>query len=263
MTMDGELKPALDIFDWLQQHFIEQCALVVELIKEGIALPQNLPCQLAYADGGYVAPRWMECAGWWSDASLYAELVRERRRAFSEVAAARIVLEKIHPCGHQIFELLKPKLGPAPLSEFPCEKARLGEFMEGLNPDNSHFIEGWRLRAGDQGACAPSTTKCKLPRCSSSTTGRTLMCIFTLSPTRRCSSQRILPTSHPSSKISRHIKVQLHHGSKRNRVPQGRVNFVRMRAYTASQPLSSTRSAHHRRPPAVRSTHSAHHGLME
>ena len=134
MARDGTLRRARTIFEWVQQHVIEQCAFVVALEKQGIALPRlwesrgQLPCQLALADG-FDVPDWMGCGKWWQDLELYKGLVTQRRNATSEIPAAHIVLARAHEAGHAIAELVEEYLGPRPLSEFPCHPSDPFEFL--------------------------------------------------------------------------------------------------------------------------------------
>ena len=102
MMKDGSKRPARDIYEWLQQYCVEQCAVLLAL-KEQLpkgAMPVDLPCQLGNADG-YKAPQvLMGCASWWTEhgkGQVFDRLVHEWRR--TERTAA-IVLDKVHPEGN-------------------------------------------------------------------------------------------------------------------------------------------------------------------
>ena len=68
---DGSKRQACDIYEWLQQFSVEQCAVLLALAEQMPAFAESkcqedLPCQLGRADG-YKAPQLcMGCARWWT-----------------------------------------------------------------------------------------------------------------------------------------------------------------------------------------------------
>tara|TARA_B110001452_G_scaffold131181_1_gene108979 strand:- start:162 stop:947 length:786 start_codon:yes stop_codon:yes gene_type:complete len=136
MMKDGSKRPARDIYEWLQQYCVEQCAVLLAL-KEQLpkgAMPVDLPCQLGNADG-YKAPQvLMGCASWWTEhgkGQVFDRLVHEWRR--TERTAA-IVLDKVHPEGNVLFDLIQPFLKLPPMAtHFPCTRENLGSFIEEIS----------------------------------------------------------------------------------------------------------------------------------
>ena len=134
MKKDGSKRPARDIYEWLQQFCVEQCAVLLALAEQMPAFAEDLPCQLGRADG-YEAPQLcMGCAGWWTkhqgqpfadEPELFDRLVRDWRR--TERPAA-IVLAQVHPEGFQPFLQLPPMA-----THFPCTRAKLGDFIEEIS----------------------------------------------------------------------------------------------------------------------------------
>ena len=116
MKKDGSKRPARDIYEWLQQFCVEQCAVLLALAEQMPAFAEDLPCQLGRADG-YKAPQLcMGCARWWTkhqgqpfadEPELFDRLVRDWRR--TERPAA-IVLAQVHPEGFLLFQLIQPFL---------------------------------------------------------------------------------------------------------------------------------------------------------
>ena len=67
MKKDGSKRPARDIYEWLQQFCVEQCAVLLALAEQMPTFTDDLPCQLGRADG-YKAPQLcMGCARWWTE----------------------------------------------------------------------------------------------------------------------------------------------------------------------------------------------------
>lgn len=144
MKKDGTKRGARDIYEWLQQFCVEQCAVLLALQEELPAFTKDsympLPCQLGRADG-YEAPQLcMGCASWWTDQGwndgksykdepeLFNRLVRDWRRT---ERPAQIVLAKVHPQGALLFELVQPFLQLPPMAtHFPCTRDKLGSFIE-------------------------------------------------------------------------------------------------------------------------------------
>ena len=140
MKKDGSKRPARDIYEWLQQFCVEQCAVLLALAEQMHAFAEDLPCQLGRADG-YKAPQLcMGCAGWWTkhqgqpfadEPELFDRLVRDWRR--TERPAA-IVLAQVHPEGFLLFQLIQPFLQLPPMAtHFPCTRAKLGDSIEEIS----------------------------------------------------------------------------------------------------------------------------------
>ena len=145
MKKDGSKRPACDIYEWLQQFCVEQCAVVLALAEQMPAFghypEEDLPCQLGRADG-YKAPQLcMGCAGWWTrhqgqhfpsaDEPVFNRLVRDWRRT---ERPAEIVLAQVHPEGFLLFQLIQPFLQLPPMAtHFPCTRAKLGDFIEEIS----------------------------------------------------------------------------------------------------------------------------------
>ena len=140
MKKDGSKREACDIYEWLQQFCVEQCAVLLALAEQMPAFAEDLPCQLGRADG-YKAPQLcMGCADWWTkhgqhtwcnEPDLFDRLVRDWRR--TERPAA-IVLAQVHPEGFLLFQLIQPFLQLPPMAtHFPCTRAKLGDFIEEIS----------------------------------------------------------------------------------------------------------------------------------
>ena len=144
MKKDGSKRQACDIYEWLQQFCVEQCAVLLALAEQMPAFAESecqedLPCQLGRADG-YKAPQLcMGCARWWRQGQPFADcepelfdrLVRDWRR--TERPAA-IVLAQVHPEGFLLFQLIQPFLQLPPMAtHFPCTRAKLGDFIEEIS----------------------------------------------------------------------------------------------------------------------------------
>ena len=143
MKKDGSMRPARDIYEWLQQYCVEQCAVLLALAEQIPTFTEPLPCQLGRADG-YAAPQLcMGCASWWTDhgwndnvshkdePKLFNKLLRDWRR--TERPAA-IVLAQVHAQGALLFELIQPFLVLPPMAtHFPCTRAKLGAFLEEIS----------------------------------------------------------------------------------------------------------------------------------
>ena len=149
MTRDGTMRFARSLFEWFQQLFVEQCAVVVAFKDNSVVdkYGRGVPFQL---DGDGIKPpvNCMGCAGWWTEypgprwkgrpRTLFDKLVKTRRQAELEVRVARIVLPKAAGAGPLLFELVEPFLRPPPVASFPCAPAELGSFLQ----DHFHEMGG-------------------------------------------------------------------------------------------------------------------------
>jgi hypothetical protein len=165
MKKDGTKRVARDIYEWLQQFCVEQCAVLLALEEEFPAFTKDsssclpLPCQLGRADG-YAAPQLcMGCARWWTDQGwnedksykdepeLFNRLVRDWRRT---ERPAQIVLAKVHPQGDLLFELVQPYLQLPPMAtHFPCTREELGSFIEEVS-SGEYPSNYWKKRNGEE-----------------------------------------------------------------------------------------------------------------
>ena len=148
MMQNGIKRPARDMYEWVQQYCVEQCALYIALddlvpqqVQTMVNTYMDIPCQLPEADG-YSAPQLcMSCGNWWnlwSTGSLDVEdcfhaLVRERRHLEMTARAARIVLSKRRSEGHLLYSLIEPFLLEPMAETFPCTRANLGDFLEKIS----------------------------------------------------------------------------------------------------------------------------------
>ena len=149
MTRDGTMRFARSLFEWFQQLFVEQCAVVAAFKDNSVVdkYGRGIPFQLA-GDGIEPPNGCMGCAQWWIEypgprwkgrpRTLFDKLVKMRRQAELEVRVARIVLPKAAGAGPLLFELVEPFLRPPPVASFPCAPAALGSFLQ----DHFHEMGG-------------------------------------------------------------------------------------------------------------------------
>lgn len=149
MMKNGARRHARNLFEWVQQYVIEQCAASIALRDAG--KPDDVvPCQLGDADGYSPPPRVDRLGRWWTRGPVYASLVRRRRRCEMDVRLAR--LAEAHVPGLQVLrgtffgEPWYARYLLAPWASFPCAPERLGEFLldfqDGVGDD-------WELNAGN------------------------------------------------------------------------------------------------------------------
>ena len=132
MDQDGNKRPATSLFEWFQQFFIEQCALVAALQDAGIYCEEEGYSQLANADG-FEVPTLRTCGTWATHLDHRPEyLVQERRQVERELRVARVVLDHKAIPQDVIDMYVKPLLVPDIATSFPCKPSGLSSFFNSL-----------------------------------------------------------------------------------------------------------------------------------
>ena len=100
MLKDGSKIPAGSIYEWVQQHCVEQCAVLIEMREQSYDVDDYRMgtrvscCALAFADG-YEVPTFMSCAHWWESTELYQNLIDTRRQSELEYRTLIVAITKM------------------------------------------------------------------------------------------------------------------------------------------------------------------------
>jgi len=143
MQQNGELRNARNLYEWVQQFCVEQCALLLGMEAKGV---EHIKAHHVARSHGQMGPDMRACAlfaadcyelpdfvpvveRWWTSIPLFSGLIKARRAEETVARAARVVLQKVHPQGHVISGLVEPYLKPPMATSFPCAPEDLKKWL--------------------------------------------------------------------------------------------------------------------------------------